>query len=137
MKQVFLLHGDWGLGIGDWGLGIGDWAQSPIPNPQSPIPNPQSPSNSLNGILIIIFKNKNYIKIKLIIQNKILFIYFFFPALVSAAFLSTLFTPLALSSFFASLGFASSCSSSLFSGSFGALSSTPILSNRIFAYSGL
>jgi len=24
---------------GDWGLGIGDWAQSPIPNPQSPIPN--------------------------------------------------------------------------------------------------
>jgi len=23
--------------FGDWGLGIGDWAQSPIPNPQSPI----------------------------------------------------------------------------------------------------
>ena len=30
---LFILHGDWGLGIGDWGLGIGDWAQSPIPNP--------------------------------------------------------------------------------------------------------
>jgi len=29
-KYVFLI-------IGDWGLGIGDWAQSPIPNPQSPI----------------------------------------------------------------------------------------------------
>jgi len=29
---VFILFGDWGLGIGDWGLG-------PIPNPQSPIPN--------------------------------------------------------------------------------------------------
>jgi len=35
---IYLIFGDWGLGIGDWGLGIGDWAQSPIPNPQSPIP---------------------------------------------------------------------------------------------------
>ncbi len=35
---IFILTGDWGLGIGDWGLGIG-------PNPQSPIPNPQSPIN--------------------------------------------------------------------------------------------
>jgi len=40
INLIFLLNGDWGLGIGDWGLGIGDWAQSPIPNPQSPIPNP-------------------------------------------------------------------------------------------------
>ena len=29
---MFMINGDWGLGIGDWGLGIG-------PNPQSPIPN--------------------------------------------------------------------------------------------------
>jgi len=29
--NLFILFGDWGLGIGDWGLGIG-------PNPQSPIP---------------------------------------------------------------------------------------------------
>jgi len=29
---IFIVFGDWGLGIGDWGLG-------PIPNPQSPIPN--------------------------------------------------------------------------------------------------
>jgi len=36
MDIIFILNGD-------WGLGIGDWAQSPIPNPQSPIPNPQSP----------------------------------------------------------------------------------------------
>jgi len=35
-KIIYLIIGDWGLGIGDWGLGIGDWAQSPIPNPQSP-----------------------------------------------------------------------------------------------------
>ena len=34
--NIYILNGDWGLGIGDWGLG-------PIPNPQSPIPNPQSP----------------------------------------------------------------------------------------------
>jgi len=27
---IFLINGDWGLGIGDWGLGIG-------PNPQSPM----------------------------------------------------------------------------------------------------
>jgi len=30
---LYIIFGDWGLGIGDWGLGIGDWAQSPIPNP--------------------------------------------------------------------------------------------------------
>jgi len=30
-KKLYILYGDWGLGIGDWGLGIG-----PIPNPQSP-----------------------------------------------------------------------------------------------------
>jgi len=41
--MVYILYGDWGLGIGDWGLGIGDWELGPIPNPQSPIPNPQSP----------------------------------------------------------------------------------------------
>jgi len=29
--MIYILYGDWGLGIGDWGLGIGDWAQSPIP----------------------------------------------------------------------------------------------------------
>ena len=32
---IFIINGDWGLGIGDWGLGIG-------PNPQSPIPNPHT-----------------------------------------------------------------------------------------------
>ena len=40
---IFILHGDWGLGIGDWGLG-------PIPNPQSPIPNPHYLFSILNLI---------------------------------------------------------------------------------------
>ena len=31
MTLIYLIIGDWGLGIGDWGLG-------PIPNPQAPIP---------------------------------------------------------------------------------------------------
>jgi hypothetical protein len=40
-KIVFVIIGDWGLGIGDWGLGIGDWGLGPILNPLSPISNPQ------------------------------------------------------------------------------------------------
>ena len=38
LNFIFLINGDWGLG-----MGIGDWGLGPIPNPQSPIPNPQSP----------------------------------------------------------------------------------------------
>jgi len=25
INNIYILNGDWGLGIGDWGLGIGDW----------------------------------------------------------------------------------------------------------------
>ena len=46
-NYLFIISGDWGLGIGDWGLGL-------IPNPQSPIPNPQSP---------LLYEIFNYIEI--------------------------------------------------------------------------
>jgi len=36
---IYLIFGDWGLGIGDWGLGIGVLAQSP--KPKTPNPKPQ------------------------------------------------------------------------------------------------
>jgi len=58
----------------NWGLGIGDWGLGPIPNPQSPNPQYKLFSNYLNiinkfcnySIIYIIYKNINFIKIKLI-----------------------------------------------------------------------
>jgi len=63
LSFLYLVNGDWGLGIGDWGLGIGDWAQSPIPNPQSPIPNPQSPFKLINFKHLLYF-SKNIHKLQ-------------------------------------------------------------------------
>jgi len=60
------------MGIGDWGLGIGDWGLGPIPNPQSPIPNPQSPIPMLDFINLKIRKYNKYIKIILLIINKLI-----------------------------------------------------------------
>jgi len=39
---LFLLIGDWGLGIGDWGLGIGDWGGGTVAKHETPIANHQS-----------------------------------------------------------------------------------------------
>jgi len=42
MFLIFIINGDWGLGIGDWGLGIGDWGFGAIP--QAPKPKTQTPN---------------------------------------------------------------------------------------------
>ncbi len=40
IKSIFIMMGEWVLGIGEWGLWIGPDPQSPMPKPQTPNPQP-------------------------------------------------------------------------------------------------